>query len=186
MERHFLVGDRLAMYDREDPVIRCADGNQFGAYYPVQDRTFWNAMNLAGRTEALALFRRIVGSHGRVLTYPEGQTADVLNADPADYSDELGNKQFFSAKGWLADALDLWLGISVSPGGVSFHPMNDGAPFFIRGLHVRQATLDIEMSGAGAAETARYALNGKTLSTGFLPFDGLHEGSNLLSIAFPC
>lgn len=186
MERHFLVGDRLAMYDREDPVIRCADGNQFGAYYPVQDRTFWNAMNLAGRTEALALFRRIVGSHGRVLTYPEGQTADVLNADPADYSDELGNKQFFSAKGWLADALDLWLGISVSPGGVSFHPMNDGAPFSIRGLHVRQATLDIEMSGAGAAETARYALNGKTLSTGFLPFDGLHEGSNLLSIAFPC
>ena len=67
MERHFLLGDRLAMYDREDLAIRRADGNQFGAYYPVQDRTFWNAMNLAGRTDSLALFRRIVGSHGRVL-----------------------------------------------------------------------------------------------------------------------
>ena len=186
MERHFLVGDRLAMYDREDPVIRCADGNQFGAYYPVQDRTFWNAMNLAGRTDALALFRRIVGSHGRVLTYPEGQTADVLNADPADYSDELGNKQFFSAKGWLADALDLWLGINVSKGGVSFHPMNDGTPFSIRGLHFRNATLDIEMFGAGAAETARFALNGEPLSTGFLPFDALRDGANTLSIAFAC
>ena len=184
MERHFLLGDRLAMYDREDLAIRRADGNQFGAYYPVQDRTFWNAMNLAGRTDSLALFRRIVGSHGRVLTYPEGQTVDVLNADPADYSDELGNKQFFAAKGWLADALDLWLGIGVSKEGVFFHPMNDGTPFVLRGLHFRHATLDIEMSGAGTAESARFALNGEPLAAGFIPFDALRGGRNTLAVSF--
>lgn len=184
MERHFLLGDRLAMYDREDPAIRRADGNQFGAYYPVQDRTYWNAMNLAGRTDALARFRRIVSSHGRVLTYPEGQTVDVLNADPADYSDELGNKQFFAAKGWLADALDLWLGIGVSKDGVSFHPMNDGIPFAVRGLHFRNATLDVEISGAGTADEARYTLDGAPLAEGCIPFDVLRDGANTLSIAY--
>lgn len=183
MERRFLVGDRLAMYAADSP-IRCSDGNQFGAYYPVQDRTFWNVQNAAGRTGALARFRRIVGSHGRVLTYPEGQTADVVNADPADYSDELGNKQFFAAKGWFADALDLWLGLGVSRDGVSFRPMNDGIPFAVRGLHLRGATLDIEMTGRGAADTARLTLNGKPLASPFVPFDALRDGANTLSITF--
>ena len=184
MERHFLVGDRLAMYDREDPVIRCADGNQFGAYYPVQDRTFWNIMNGAGRTDAIALFRHIVGSHGRVLTYPEGQTADVINTDPADYSDELANKQFFAAKGWLADALDLWLGLRVAKDGISLHPMNDGTPFAVRGLRLRNATLDVEMTGAGTAGNARLALNGAPLDGAFIPFAALRDGANALSVSF--
>ena len=175
MERHFLLGERLAMYDVLSPVRR-ADGNQFGAYYPVQDRTFWSVQNLAGRTGALSLFRKIVGAHGAVLTYPEGQTVDVVNADPAECSDELGNKQFFAAKGWFADALELWLGLSVAKDGVSFHPMNDGIPFAVRGLSLRGATLDVEMHGAGAADSARLALDGAPLSEPFVPWSALAPG----------
>lgn len=179
LRREFFMGDRLVMFGWRTKGW-CADGNQLGAYYPVADRTYWNAMNAAGRTDAIADFRNIVARHARVLTYPEGQTADAVNLDPADCSDELGNKQFFAAKGWLADALDLWLGMRVSKDGLRFRPMNDGKPFAVRGLSLRGTTLDIEMFGAGPS--ARFALNGKTLPDGFIPWTKLRHGRNLLAI----
>ncbi len=179
MERNFLVGDRLAMYAWQS-AIRCSDGNQYGAYYPVQDRTFWMMQNVAGRTRSISLFRRIVGRHGRVLTYPEGQSADAFNDDPADYSDELGNKQFFAAKGWLADALELWLGLRVTKDGLSLHPMNDGLPFAVRGLSLRGKTLDVEMQGSGSV--ADFTLNGKPLKDGFVPWSSFKPGRNILKI----
>lgn len=179
MERTFRVGDRLAMY-AADSTIRCADGNQFGAYYPVQDRTFWTMQNLAGRSESLPLYRRIVARHGRVLTYPEGQTADVVNDDPEDYSDELGNKQFFASKGWLADVFDLWLGLRLSKDGISLKPMNDGRPFAVYGLSLREKTLDIELSGTGTR--AAYRFNGKDMKKGFVPWTEFVDGKNVLMI----
>ena len=179
LKREFFMGDRLAMFGWRTAAHR-VDGNQLGAYYPVTDRTYWNVMNAAGRIDALADFRRIVGSHARVLTYPEGQTADVMNGGPADYSDELGNKQFFAAKGWLADALDLWLGMRVAKDGVRFHPINDGKPFAVRGLQLRGKTLDVEMSGIGT--NASYSLNGAALDGGFIPWNCLKHSSNTLKI----
>ena len=179
LKREFFMGDRLVMFGWRTKGW-CADGNQLGSYYPVTDRTYWNAMNAAGRVDAIADFRNIVSRHARVLTYPEGQTADAVNLDPSDYSDELGNKQFFAAKGWLSDAFDLWLGLRVSKDGVSFHPMNDGKPFAVRGLSLRGTTLDIEMSGAGPS--ARFSLDGETLPDGFIPWAKLRHGRNLLAI----
>lgn len=179
LKETFRMGDWLAMFPWRTPA-HLADGNQYGAYYPVTDRTYWNAQNAAGRTDALADFRRIVGRHARVLTYPEGQTADVVNGDPADYSDELGNRQFFAAKGWLADALDLWLGLRLSRDGISLRPMNDGRPFAVRGLSVRGATLDVEMTGSGT--NAVCALNGVPLPRAFLPWTALRPGRNALRI----
>ena len=64
--------------------------------------------------------------------------------------------------------------------GVSFHPMNDGKPFAVRGLSLRGTALDIEMSGAGSS--ARFALNGETLPDGFIPWAKLRHGRNLLAI----
>ena len=179
LKREFFMGDRLVMFGWRTKSW-CTDGNQLGSYYPVTDRTYWNAMNAAGRVDAIADFRNIVSRHARVLTYPEGQTADAVNLDPSDYSDELGNKQFFAAKGWLADALDLWLGMRVSKDGLRFRPMNDGKPFAVRGLSLRGTALDIEMSGVGSS--ARFALNGETLPDGFIPWAKLREGRNLLAI----
>ena len=179
LRREFFMGDRLVMFGWRTKSW-CTDGNQLGSYYPVTDRTYWNALNAAGRVDSIADFRNIVSRHARVLTYPEGQTADAVNLDPSDYSDELGNKQFFAAKGWLSDAFDLWLGLRVSKEGVSFHPMNDGKPFAVRGLSLRGTTLDIEMSGAGSS--ARFALNGETLLDGFIPWAKLRAGRNLLAI----
>lgn len=179
MRNAFFMNDRLAMFGWGTPAF-CADGNQFGSYYPVTDRTYWNAQNAAGRVTALADFRRIVARHARVLTYPEGQTADVCNGDAADYSDELGNKQFFAAKGWLSDALDLWLGLDVRKDGLRFRPMNDGMPFAVRGLTVRGKTLDVEMSGTGAR--ASYFLDGQTLADGFVPWSALKRERNTLKI----
>jgi hypothetical protein len=137
-------------------------------------------MNAAGRVDAIADFRNIVSCHARVLTYPEGQTADAVNLDPSDYSDELGNKQFFAAKGWLADALDLWLGMRIAKDGVSFHPMNDGKPFAVRGLSLRGMTLNVEMSGEG--NEASYSLNGNALDNGFIPWTRLKPGLNIVKI----
>lgn len=179
LKREFFMGDRLVMFGWRTKSW-CTDGNQLGSYYPVTDRTYWNAMNAAGRVDAIADFRNIVSRHARVLTYPEGQTADAVNLDPSDYSDELGNKQFFAAKGWLADALDLWLGMRIAKEGVSFHPMNDGKPFAVRGLQLRGKTLDVEMSGIGT--NASYSLNGAALDGGFIPWNCLKHSSNTLKI----
>ena len=180
MKQEFLLGDRLAMFGW-DTAGYLTDGNQYGSYYPVTDRTYWNAQNAAGRTEALALFRQIIDSHARVLTYPEGQSADAVNLSPADYSDELGNKQFFAEKGWLADAFDLWLGLQIEPKGLRFNPMNDGKPFAVRGLTLRGTTLDIQMSGTGSK--AEYYLNNKKVAAdGFLPWSELEKGNNVLVI----
>ena len=179
LKHEFFMGDRLVMFGWRTNSW-CADGNQLGAYYPVTDRTYWNAMNAAGRIDALADFRNIVSRHARVLTYPEGQTADVMNGNPADYSDELGNKQFFAAKGWLSDALDLWLGLRVSKDGMHSHPMNDGKPLAVRGLALRGKALDIEMAGIGT--NASFSLNGEPLDGGFIAWEKLREGRNLLGI----
>ena len=179
LKTNFLRGDRLCMFPKGSASDR-ADGNQLGAYYPVTDRTYWRVMNAAGRLDALTDYRRIVGSHWKTLTYPEGQSADVLNGNPADYSDELGTKQFFTAKGWLADALDLWLGLRVSKDGLSFHPMNDGKPFAVRGLSLQGRTLDVEMTGTGTE--ASYSLNGNALDDGFVPWNRLKPGSNIVKI----
>lgn len=180
MTREFLLGDRLAMFGWGSRGY-LTDGNQYGSYYPVTDRTYWTAQNAAGRTDALARFRRIVGAHARVLTYPEGQSADAVNLDPADSSDELGNKQFFAEKGWLADALDLWLGLRVDSTGLRLSPMNDGRPFAVRGLAVRGATLDVEMTGSGSKAT--YVLNGAPLAGGLVPWTALRKGRNVLKIS---
>ena len=179
LKREFFMGDRLVMFGWRTKGW-CSDGNQLGSYYPVTDRTYWNAMNAAGRTDAIADFTNIVVRHARVLTYPEGQTADAVNGDPSDYSDELGNKQFFAAKGWLSDALDLWLGLRVSKDGLGFRPMNDGRRFAVRGLSFRGRTLDVEMSGAGTE--ASYSLNGNTLDNGFIPWNHLKPDFNIVKI----
>ena len=179
LKREFFMGDRLVMFGWRTKSW-CTDGNQLGSYYPVTDRTYWNAMNAAGRVDAIADFRNIVSRHARVLTYPEGQTADAVNLDPSDYSDELGNKQFFAAKGWLSDAFDLWLGMRIAKKGVSFHPMNDGKPFAVRVLSLRGRTLDVEMSGIGT--NASYSLNGAALDGGFVSWGCLKPSSNMLKI----
>ena len=179
-KKAFFLGDRLAMFGWGTPAF-CADGNQLGSYYPVADRTYWNLQNAAGRLDALDDFRHIVARHARVLTYPEGQTADVVNADPEDGSDELGNKQFFAAKGWLADALDLWLGLRVETGGLRFRPMNDGRPFAVRGLSVRGTTLDVVLEGRGTC-AASCTLDGAALPDAFVPWTALRPGGGTLHI----
>ena len=177
MKRHFNMGVFLNMFDVASE-SHLADGNQLGAYYPVVDRTYWNVQNRARRLDALADFRRIVTAHGRVLTYPEGQGADVVNADPADYSDELGNKQFFSSKAWLSDALELNLGLEVRSDGLVFRPMSDGTPFAVRNLTVRGKRLDVVLRGRGTSATA--TLNGVATDAGFVPWSALAARNELV------
>ena len=64
--------------------------------------------------------------------------------------------------------------------GVSFHPMNDGKPFAVRGLSLRGRTLDVEMSGAGTG--ALYSLNGNALDNCFIPWNRLKPGPNIVKI----
>ena len=179
MQRHFRLGLYHPMF-AYGTASWCADGNQLGAYYPVTDRTYWNVMNAAGRVEALAEFRRTVSSHWSVLTYPEGQTTDVVNADPADYSDELGNKQFFAGKSWLSDALELNFGLRVRKDGLHFHALGDGHPFAVENLVFRGSKLSISLTGSGVR--AKYRLNGKPLPEPFIPWSSLTAADNRLEI----
>ena len=176
MKRKFLNGSYLAMF-APGTASHLADGNQLGAYYPVADRTYWNAMNAAGRVDALGDFRTILSRHARVLTYPEGQCSDVCNNDPADYSDELGNKQFFSAKSWLADTLELNLGLRWTVDGLSFHALADGQPFVAENLTVRGKRLTVRVTGKGAK--ASYVLDGQPLADGKVGYGWLKDGSRL-------
>ncbi|MBQ3807432.1 MAG: hypothetical protein II840_05695 [Kiritimatiellae bacterium] len=178
MKSRFFLGDRLAMF-APTSASHLADGNQLGSYYPVTDRTYWNVMNAAGRTDALADLHNILRAHWKVLTYPEGQCADVVNGDPADYSDELGNKQFFAAKAWLCDALELNLGIRWSTKGLSFHAIGDGRPFEVSNLSLRGGRLSVLRAGFGTS--AKYILNGKALDCAFLPWESL-TGDDRLEI----
>ena len=177
MKRRFFNNSYLAMFSPQSE-SHLADGNQLGAYYPVVDRTYWNAMNAAGRLDALADYRTIIRRHWRVLTYPEGQCSDVWNNDPADYSDELGNKQFFSAKSWLADALELNLGLKWSVKGLSLHAIGDGTPFAVENLTLRGKRLDVRLTGKGAV--ADYVLNGVRLETPFIPWPSLGNANSLV------
>ena len=170
MKSRFFLGDRLAMFS-PGTQSHLADGNQLGAYYPVADRTYWNVMNAASRVDALADLRHILTSHWKVMTYPEGQCADVVNGDPSDYSDELGNKQFFAAKSWLCDALELNLGLRWSTKGLSFHAIGDGRPFAVSNLSLRGGKLAIRRTGSGTC--AKYIINGRPLEGAFLPWSAL-------------
>ena len=188
----FLRGWTLPMFP-QGTFAHLADGNQLGSYYPVTDRTYWSLMNAAGRTDALADFRRIVGAHGRVWTLPEGQTADVWNADPsAGIGDETGNKQFFAGKSWLADALELHLGLDPRPDGLRLRPMSDGTPFAALGLHLRGASVDIRVTDGQDARSQKVgrpvrdlllrtwtaSLDGVPLADpAFLPWTALRPGS---------
>ncbi len=178
MKKHFYMGKFLNMVDVRSASHQ-ADGNQYGAYYPTTDRYYWNVMNAAGREDAVADFRAIVSSHGKVLTYPEGQTADVVNGEPADYSDELGNKQFFATKAWLSDALELNLGLRVTAKGLSFNPLSDGTPFAVENLSFRKSYLSVKLSGKGTLRET--ILNGEPCADKtFIPWSRLKEGDNTL------
>lgn len=176
MKRRFFNNSYLAMFSPQSE-SHLADGNQLGAYYPVTDRTYWNVMNAAGRTDALADYRTIIRRHWRVLTYPEGQCSDVWNNDPADYSDELGNKQFFASKSWLADALELNLGLKWSVKGLSFHAIGDGTPFTVENLTLRGKRLTVRRTGRGAK--ADYVFNGRTLAKPAIAWSDLEAWNEL-------
>ena len=157
------------------------DGNQLCAYVPPTDRYYWNAMNLGGRISALADFDRVLAPHARVTTFPEGQCSDMRNLEPATASDNLGVKQFFTVKGWLADALDLNLGLTARPDGLHLRPLGDGRPFEVRNMTFRGKRLTIRRTGCGTL--ARYTLNGAPLKEGVVAWSALDRDENLLEIA---
>ena len=178
---HFKMGPFMSMFDRRT-FGWMADGNQLGAYYPTTDRYAWNVRNAAGDLAAIREVEETISLHWRVCHYPEGQTCDVMNADPAEYSDELGNKQFFAAKAFLCDALEVHLGIYPTKDGLRLRPMNDGRDFAVRNLRLRGNRLAIRVRGRGT--DCRYALNGVPveLKDGLLPWDRFASGDNELVI----
>lgn len=157
------------------------DGNQLCCYVPPTDRYYWNAMNLGGRTTALADFDKVIAPHARVTTFPEGQASDMRNLEPATASDNLGVKQFFTVKGWLADAIDLNLGLTARPDGLHFRPVGDGRPFEIRNMSFRGRRLTVRRTGRGTL--VRAALNGVPVAGDGFAWTALDRDDNLLELA---
>lgn len=184
MKRHFNRGVYLSFHDFDD-IGWFADGNQLGAYCPPEDLYYWDTMNRAGWLDAPGDFRRVLKPHAEILTFPEGQTADVMNADPRVCSDNTGIKQFFTVKAWLTDAFNLHLGWDADAEGVRFHPLSDGEPFAVEGIHLRGSRLTVRMTGGGTAAKARCSLDGRPLDRPFIPWGALAPGSShQLEISF--
>lgn len=177
MRKHFKMGDFISMFDINTEGY-LADGNQYGAYVPVACRYYWNVMNRAGVVEALDEHDSMVARHWQALTYPEGQTADVMNPDPAVYSDDTGNKQFFGAKSFLTCSLELHTGLQVTKDGLRFHAIANGKPYRAKGLVFRGKKLDVEIDGKG--DKATYVLNGKPASGALIPWSDLKSANKLV------
>ena len=156
------------------------DGCQQGEYFPVTERYYWNVMNRVRDVASLQDFRRIHGGYWQLITYPEGQTLEVENADILDfYEDNPGMKQIFTAKAWLASGLELWLGLEIGSEGLKFNPMNDGRPFSVRDLSVRGKKLNVTMKGCGTNWTMKF--NGRPCN-GFVPYAAFDRDSNSIEI----
>lgn len=179
MRRHFFNPAGIRTMDVHSPGY-LIDGTHVGSYRPVATRNYWNVMNAAGETRALQDFRNIVKGMWRFATYPEGHELNYQNHDTACNMDLYGQKQAFSARAWLWDALELHLGLRVSHEGLRFHALADGRPFEVKGLTPRGRRLDVRVSGDGAI--ASYTLNGKPLKEGFVKWSDLREGVNSLSV----
>lgn len=179
MKKNFLANWGIRNLHWSSPAFM-QDGGQQGEYFPVTERYYWNVMNRARDVASLEDFRRIHGGYWRLITYPEGQTLEVENADILDfYEDNPGMKQLFTAKAWLASGLELWLGLEIGADGLRFHPMNDGKPFAVRDLLVRGRKLNVKMSGTGTHGTMTF--NGNAC-TGFVPYAAFDRPVNTLAI----
>ena len=180
MKRNFLANWGIRNLHWSSPAFM-QDGGQQGEYFPVTERYYWNVMNRARDVASLEDFRRIHGGYWRLITYPEGQSLEVENADILDfYEDNPGMKQIFTAKAWLASGLELWLGLEIGTDGLRFNPMNDGKPFAVRDLEVRGKKLSVRMGGTGADWTMTF--NGKPCD-GFVPYDAFDRDVNEIEIA---
>lgn len=179
MKNSFLANYGIRNLSLDSPAFM-QDGTQQGEYFPVTERYYWNVMNRARDVASLQDFRRIHGAYWKILTYPEGQTLEVANADPLDYyEDTPGMKQIFTAKAWLASALELWLGLEIRSEGLRFRPMNDGLPFAVRDLAVRGRRLNVTMTGSGSRATMTF--NGKACD-GLVPYAAFDRDVNTLEI----
>lgn len=180
MKRNFLANWGIRNLHWSSPAFM-QDGGQQGEYFPVTERYYWNVMNRARDVASLEDFRRIHGGYWRLITYPEGQSLEVENADILDfYEDNPGMKQIFTAKAWLASGLELWLGLEIGSDGLRFNPMNDGRPFAVRDLEVRGRKLNVRMGGSGTSATMTF--NGKPCE-GFVPYDAFDRDVNEIEIA---
>ena len=182
MKRNFLANYGIRNLHWSSPAFM-QDGVQQGEYFPVTERYYWNVMNRMRDIASLEDFRRIHGGYWRLITYPEGQTLEVENADILDfYEDNPGMKQIFTAKAWLASGLELWLGLEIGSDGLKFNPMNDGKPFSVRDLVVRGKKLNVTMTGAGTNATMIF--NGMPCD-GEIPYSAFDRDVNTLEIEMP-
>ena len=179
MKKNFLANYGIRNLALDSPAFM-QDGGQQGEYFPVTERYYWNVMNRVRDIASLEDFRRIHGGYWRLITYPEGQTLEVENADILDfYEDNPGMKQIFTAKAWLASGLELWLGLEIGSNGLKFNPMNDGKPFSVRDLVVRGKKFNVLMKGRGT--TAEMVFNGRPVD-GFVPYAAFDRAENTLEI----
>lgn len=179
MKRNFLANYGIRNLHWSSPAFM-QDGIQQGEYFPVTERYYWNVMNRVHDLASLQDFRRIHGGYWRLMTYPEGQTLEVENADILDYyEDNPGMKQIFTAKAWLASGLELWLGLEICQDGLRFNPMNDGNPFSVRDLTVRGKKLTVTMKGWGSNATMTF--NGRPCD-GFVPYSAFDRDVNILEV----
>ncbi len=165
MKQRFLFPEGVYNLGPMDPGFM-ADGNQIGAYYPVNDRYYWNIMNLAEDTMSASDFQRIVKRFWQEHSYPEGITHETVNADPT--SDNPGCKQAFAMKSWLCDAIQLNLGLQVYADGFTCHPLNTGCAFKVENIRLRGYCLCLERTLNGTV-----LLNGSVIPHRKITWDEL-------------
>jgi hypothetical protein len=181
MKANFLSEHGIRMLPLDRPGFM-ADGMQLGEFFPVTDRYYWNMMNMVGDSEAPEDFERIITAYWQICTFPEGQTNEVVNTNPAEYEDSPGLKQAFTAKPWVCDAFEVNLGLRVKLAGIYLNPIKGPQPFKVKNMVLRNHKITIERK-AGAGERPVFSLNGKVLAKGFVAWDDL-AAENVIAITW--
>ena len=140
-----------------------ADGNQIGASYPTADYFYLNVHKMTGRPEALEAWLDDMSWYWGYHSAPEALTPNGINEAELG-PDCPGGKQLQAITCWYASLYQGLAGIDIDHEGLTLTPWGE-RPVDIRGLKLRDACIDLSISGQGN-HIGELKLNGKPLPTG--------------------
>ncbi len=176
MKRNFPARHGLRMFPKWDSRFMY-DGCQLGMYMPVIEQ-FHREMMKWGRDskEIAAMFDNMEWNWNQIRV-PEALTCECANHGVT--ADNPGRKQAFAAKAWLNMFYQVAVGLNISTRGLSFSP-SDSEEISIKNLHVRGATLDIELRGRGW-KIDTVLLNGMPIAQpSMIPFSHLRKRNRVV------
>lgn len=169
MKNHLHARNGVRMLPRWDSRFMF-DGNQLGNSMPVVENTYYQLRHMVRDTQSAQELLDRMAWYWRQLTIPEAMTCECINHGIT--LDNPGRKQAFCAKAWLSTVYHVVAGMQMDCRGIHFSH-GSGVEFRARGLVIRNATVDLTITGKSSRLT-RILFNGERLEPhAFIPYDKL-------------